>query len=245
VNLFNDRAENLEDKLDELESVFSSYALAAPQLESIRLSFKQYRGQFSDLVDLRLAIGINESSGQQGEFRRDIHALEKALKAKNLKSLSLLLLQLRRHEKDFLLRLDLSYTKLGQQTYQQLREALLANQLSGQVSLLDSYQQRFAAIVVSTQDIGLTPDSGLQGKFREAAHQMEAQLTKLSDTLTPLIQQREQDVKINGLIITSFTAIILLVLLVRNFANLQNTLSPFLLFVYQSKRGHLMLNMKK
>jgi hypothetical protein len=81
--------------------------------------------------------------------------------------------------------------------------------------------------------------------LREATHQMEAQLTKLSDTLTLLIQQCEQDVKINGLIITSYTAIILLVLLVCNFANLQNTLSPFLLFVYQSKRGHLMLNMKK
>jgi len=80
------------------------------------LSSKQYPEQFSDLIDLRLAIESNESSGQQGEFRRDMHDLEQALKVKNLTSLSLLLLQLRRHEKDFLLQLVLCYTIPGQQT---------------------------------------------------------------------------------------------------------------------------------
>lgn len=80
------------------------------------LSSKQYPEQFSDLIDLRLAIESNESSGQQGEFRRDMHDLEQALKVKNLKSLSLLLLQLRHHEKDFLLQLVLCYTIPGQQT---------------------------------------------------------------------------------------------------------------------------------
>lgn len=242
---FDSRAVKLGADLSGLHSIFDSYALPIKQLESIQESFSQYTSQFAYLVELQTAIGLDEISGQQGKFRQNIHLVEASLENANLDSLSLLMLQLRRHEKDFLQRLDLRYVERGQQTYESLRELLILNQLSEQVPILDSYQEGFTQIVASYQEIGLSPDSGVQGTFRGAAHELENHLTNLSMTLNPLIQQREKEVKLNGFVITVFTAIILLTLLVRNFVRLQKSLSSFLLFFHQSKHSYQPLDVKK
>ncbi|MFK7862603.1 MAG: hypothetical protein AB8B95_00105 [Pseudohongiellaceae bacterium] len=242
---FEQRAVGLRTELIGLGSIVDSYTLPPQQLVNIQKSFEQYTGQFASLVQLKTAIGLDEVSGQRGEFRRNIHLLEDALEQADLKTLSLLMLQLRRHEKDFLLRQELSYVTQGQETYEQLRELLLQSELADQVAVLDSYQKGFTDIVTSYTSIGLTPDLGLQGEFRDAAHELEDQLTNLGMTLNPLIQQREQDVKVNGFIITLVTAVILLTLLVRNFIKLQNALSSFLLFFHQSKHSYQPLDVKK
>lgn len=242
---FKDRTAKLESELTKLESIFDSYSLPAEQLTAIRSSFSRYTQEFTRLVELQTAIGMDESSGQQGEFRRNIHTLEQALEDKGLDSLSLLMLQLRRHEKDFLQRLDLAYADKGQQTYGELRDSLLSSSLADKVTVLDSYQSGFTEIVASYQDIGLSPELGVQGEFREAAHRLESQLVELGKTVNPLIAKREQDVKVNGFVITIFTAFVLLSLLVRNFVRLQKALSSFLLFFHQSKRSYAPLDVKK
>lgn len=245
AELFEERAKQFAIELNKLESVFNSYALPIENLDTIRNSFAQYRNQFADLITLQLAIGVDETSGQQGEFRRTIHQLEETLGLQNLESLSILLLQLRRNEKDFLQRLDPIYVSEAEQTYQQLRQALVERQSPDQIMLLDSYQEGFMTLVSSYQEIGLTPDTGVQGNFRAAAHALEEQLTNLGETLNPLIQQRERDVMVYGFAITSVTAIILLTLLARNFVRLQRALSTFLLFFHQSKREYQLLDTKK
>lgn len=242
---FNDRKGELESELAKLESIFDSYSLPREQLAGIRSSFARYTREFTNLVELQIAIGMDESSGQQGEFRRNIHALEEALANEGLDSLSLLMLQLRRHEKDFLLRLDLSYSDQGQKTYEELRQLLLASSLADQVPVLDNYQQGFSEIVTSYQNIGLSPELGVQGEFRDAAHELESQFIELGQTLNPLIERREKDLKVNGFVITIFTALVLLTLLVRNFVRLQKALSSFLLFFHQSKRSYQPLDVKK
>ncbi|WP_419904224.1 methyl-accepting chemotaxis protein [Kiloniella sp.] len=70
-----------------------------------------YEAQFAEVVKDRLAIGLNEESGLRGELRTAVKNAEEKLKSFKADDLTVLMLMMRRHEKDFLLRLDEKYIK--------------------------------------------------------------------------------------------------------------------------------------
>jgi len=103
-----------------------------------------------------------------------------------VKENKIMLLTLRRNEKDFLARLSLKYRGQFENNYQTLSNSIL--QLQGKVSLmsdvdgnklrqlltlLDDYKSDFNRIITLNQQIGLTPDEGLRGQLRSAVHKAE------------------------------------------------------------------------
>jgi methyl-accepting chemotaxis protein len=65
--------------------------------------------RFKTLHDLFVSRGFSEKEGSQGELRAAAHEIEKAVADQGLAELTVLLLQCRRHEKDYLLRGDTKY----------------------------------------------------------------------------------------------------------------------------------------
>lgn len=97
------------------------------------------------------------------------------------------LLQMRRNEKDFLLRKDNAYAVKHADHLKRAGsdlDVLKANLPEGTdpgaidtvVKALRDYGRAFEQIVSMNAEIGLTPDSGLQGKMRDVAHDLEKQL---------------------------------------------------------------------
>ena len=70
-----------------------------------------YEAQFAQVVQDRLKIGLDEESGLRGELRAAVQKAEDKLKEFNADNLTVLMLMMRRHEKDFLLRLDEKYVQ--------------------------------------------------------------------------------------------------------------------------------------
>lgn len=99
-------------------------------------------------------------------------------------SIHLSLLQLRRREKDFLLRNKLSYVQQHQLESASLEEKISAldtlafqNQRSQIITLTEElaqyaehYRENFSRLVKVKQSMGLDKNSGLQGEFRREAH---------------------------------------------------------------------------
>jgi methyl-accepting chemotaxis protein len=82
----------------------------------IAVEFSAYAKVFADLKAANDAIGYTPEEGLQGEFRAAAHTLEAAVTASKRDALLVDLLMMRRHEKDFLLRLDQKYVdKLNKQ----------------------------------------------------------------------------------------------------------------------------------
>ncbi len=97
------------------------------------------------------------------------------------------LLQLRRHEKDFLLRKEKTYSDKHAQALTKTSEdlqRLKTNMPDGTnpaaietvAAALASYGKAFVQVAAINSEIGLTPDDGLQGKMRGAAHELEKQV---------------------------------------------------------------------
>ena len=109
------------------------------------------------------------------------------------RNVSTSMLMLRRHEKDFLLRLDLKYRDKHDKEMQvllgevkKIEKIAKANKLNDIVSKAQAietnaqdYKNKFTSLIDSWIKRGLSHDKGLQGAFRTSVKNLEAELKKL------------------------------------------------------------------
>jgi methyl-accepting chemotaxis protein len=79
------------------------------QALSFRPVIKSYTTRFNNVVSAQKLIGFNENDGLQGKLRAAVHSVESKLKTFDQPRLAVLMLMMRRHEKDFMLRGDEKY----------------------------------------------------------------------------------------------------------------------------------------
>ncbi len=77
--------------------------------EQMSQSFLAYLEQFNTVASVRQEIGLTPDEGLRGRLRKAVHDAEEEILAQNNRFLEAALLRMRRHEKDFLLRLDPKY----------------------------------------------------------------------------------------------------------------------------------------
>jgi methyl-accepting chemotaxis protein len=110
-----------------------------------------------------------------------------------LKDLQIAMLQLRRSEKDFLLRKDVKYQQTFSDTFKHALQLIngLEQRLAGtdfaETKLtvikngLQSYQQIFQQLISSSTAKGLDKNSGAYGKLRDATHVLEESIAAVND----------------------------------------------------------------
>ncbi|WP_422004957.1 methyl-accepting chemotaxis protein [Pyruvatibacter mobilis] len=76
----------------------------AAALDRLTAGIRAHREKFATVVALQQEIGLDEKSGLQGNLRAAVHAVEKRLAEAELDALTVKMLMMRRHEKDFMLR---------------------------------------------------------------------------------------------------------------------------------------------
>ncbi|WP_425934701.1 methyl-accepting chemotaxis protein [Aeromonas rivipollensis] len=143
---------------------------------------KEYSRHFETLRAQQEKIGLTPTSGHYGALRQAIHALEQELKARGQQQESLLMLQLRRDEKDFMLRRDIGYRAKFEQNLAPLAEALAGE--PALAALLERYRQNFLALVTEEQRLGLSASEGLRGELNRSAEQMRQSGMTLTQALT-------------------------------------------------------------
>ncbi|MFC3226693.1 methyl-accepting chemotaxis protein [Marinibaculum pumilum] len=142
-------AETVAAILDDLQAtaVSAQVRRAAAGLAS---EIPQHRAQFGKVVDLQTRLGLDETEGLSGGLRSAVHAVEERLQAADAPPLTVKMLMMRRHEKDFMLRGDPTYVD-RLDTRRQEFDALLAESPippteKQEISrLMDRYQQDFHA----------------------------------------------------------------------------------------------------
>ena len=93
------------------------------------------------------------------------------------------LLQLRRHEKDYLLRRDLSYYEAARSLGQRLLHTAQRSGRSAEVALLQLYLSRFEALVSLERELGLIGDGGLRNRIAETSAALSRQVVALNEVL--------------------------------------------------------------
>ncbi|WP_435641579.1 CHASE3 domain-containing protein [Micavibrio aeruginosavorus] len=93
----------------ELQALIIKDAEITDQAKKFQAGFDDYSAQFDTVVTLQKDVGLNEKSGLLGDLRAAVHGVEEIINAQNQDRLKVLMLMMRRHEKDFLARKDPKY----------------------------------------------------------------------------------------------------------------------------------------
>ncbi|WP_297021122.1 methyl-accepting chemotaxis protein [Thalassospira sp.] len=121
------------------------------ELAEIISSFANYSAKFATVVELQREIGLNEEDGLLGRLRSSVHNVEEALGKYNADNLTVIMLMMRRHEKDFLARLDPKYVGRIDDRLAEFGPALAASSIPASekaeiTNLMKSYVSDFKAL---------------------------------------------------------------------------------------------------
>ena len=146
--------------LSNIEGVVETFEEGDPlkKISGLRSGLNLYRTRFNNLVSIQRTLGLNETRGLQGELRSAAHVLEKRLAEFDQPRLSILLLMMRRHEKDFMLRGDEKSGDLFGERQSEFEDALETSELAAEVqrelsSLLKAYGDAFLAFMVTQSSL--------------------------------------------------------------------------------------------
>ncbi len=181
VPRFDERIAHTGTVISELKTVADSYDLDLPELNQLKVTFTEYQNSFHAVVKATEKVGLDHESGLQGELRQAVHNIETELKALSADSVMVTMLQLRRAEKDFILRGAMKYpekfAKLINTLKQQLEQLGVDPKVMGYA---DTYQAKFSAYVAGRQELGLNSNSGLRLEMRQ---QIQSTETLLDSTI--------------------------------------------------------------
>ena len=163
--------------VNELEQLLAEFDFDTQALETLRQRFSEYGQNFEQVVQAHQLMGLDHESGLNGELRAAVHGIEKALAQYNADSILVTMLQLRRAEKDFILRQDPRYLDKFDTLFvtleQQLRAAAMPTQM---LALANTYQDRFHRYADGARRLGFSSDQGLQLTMRQTIHSTESLL---------------------------------------------------------------------
>jgi signal transduction histidine kinase/DNA-binding response OmpR family regulator/CHASE3 domain sensor protein/F0F1-type ATP synthase assembly protein I len=163
--------------MDEIKQLETDPAEIAT-VETIKQAIAEYKTTFLAVVDLLEKRGFKDS-GLEGQFRQDVHAIEKAVKVQNLDQLTIEMLTMRRHEKDYLLRADEKYIHRLHETVAQFKVNVAATDLSiaekeQLTTLANQYQAKFDQLVqIDTQIVASIKN------YRAAVHRLKPLLERI------------------------------------------------------------------
>ncbi|KGJ95372.1 methyl-accepting chemotaxis protein [Colwellia psychrerythraea] len=212
---FNEQMKNVQRQIDMLSDDFADVGLSMPELASMGNILVQYQDQFSHLVALQKKIGLNAKSGLYGELRVAVHSVETLIGKDNYRLRSEML-QLRRNEKDFMLRLDEKYVDKLNNNVSKLLASVQASSFSfakkQEVSkLINAYKNAFLNLAISQKELGYNDTMGSRNKMRNVVYQVDNELKKL---LLHSEAAVKEDVKFINTLAYSLFAIVLVVALV-------------------------------
>jgi len=172
--------QQLTANISTLSTLFGRYDIPTDDLTALNQNIEQYNLHFKALVAQQKLLGYHPKDGLYGQLREAAHGIEEQVSTLP-PSLLATLLQLRRDEKDFMLRRAPKYTAKFESHYQTLKQQL---EQHGKLdsSLLSVYHDRFIKFTKAVEVMGMTPQLGLQGQMRKSVHNTQDILTRVLTT---------------------------------------------------------------
>ncbi|MBQ4813395.1 methyl-accepting chemotaxis protein [Pseudoalteromonas luteoviolacea] len=209
LDKFENEYRQLQEKKALLNEIFIEFDIDRSQLQEFDQLVKQYHSSFNNVVSLQRTIGLHPKDALYGELRKAVHGVETLLKQREDYKLLTTMLQLRRAEKDFMLRLDTKY--LGKfnkhiETFEgQIRDSDHDSSYQQDlIRLLNVYQNKFKGLIDAQVALGVDLDSGALGEMKRTVQKSDA-------VVAAIVQQTKKEIHNNAEFAKSVAIVIFLV----------------------------------
>ncbi len=201
-----------------LSASLSSSGIQSNALDKMGSYLSEYGDRFNVVVGLQREIGYDSKSALYGALRAKVHSVEEKLT--DIPELTASMLMLRRHEKDFMLRLDLKYlSKFNQEVenFTSLTPVYMGVDDSDAINAaISNYASQFTALIKKEKAKGLDQNSGALGELRATVHEAEKLFKGLKTELHTTIEKSTDSNKqfligaivVVGLVITLATLLV-------------------------------------
>ncbi|WP_372768691.1 methyl-accepting chemotaxis protein [Pseudoalteromonas sp.] len=185
LEAFESEFKALKNTSSTLTELLNELSISTETISQLNRVMEQYKSDFKDVVILQRKIGLHPKDAAYGNLRNAVHKVETLLKQESNYMLLAGMLQLRRNEKDFMLRLDKKYlSKFNDNIQSFIKDIKVAGFDGGfennLLSQLNVYQKEFAALVTAQEALGLDLNSGALGKMSASVAQSDEIVDKMS-----------------------------------------------------------------
>ncbi len=170
--------QKLQKDIKQLDDSMTAQGISTEPLHRFATQTLAYQQRFTELVAKANSVGLDHQSGFYGALRKAAHELETQFKQVQNDKAMISLLQLRRAEKDFMLRSDEKYVTTFEQEMTTFKSLLSTDGQALQVAA-ENYAQAFLALVAGKKEIGLQQDKGITAQMRAAIHETEQSLKSM------------------------------------------------------------------
>jgi len=210
----------LKEDANHLQELFNSQSIYTNEIVSFTNIIADYESAYLKLVSQQQKIGLHPKDGLYGSLRRAVHQVQdKAKKAQNSVLLAAVY-DLRKQEKDFMLRRDLKYVDKFKK---KINKLIKTSDLSIRNNLI-TYKNDFLELVDAEIVIGLDSKKGLQGQMRKIVHKSEIILKNLLIHSSESIHEHINTLNTISIIVTIFLIIIISLLSIIISKNILKTL---------------------
>ncbi|WP_286891183.1 methyl-accepting chemotaxis protein [Pseudoalteromonas sp. ESRF-bin5] len=207
----------LDTKLAELQALMASLNIDTQKAIQLKSLVAKYNSDFNNVVSLQRKIGLNPKDALYGELRSAVHKVETLLNEQQSDELLVLMLQLRRAEKDFMLRLDTKYLPRFDDTITKLEQSLSRSTIDSNTksqlnSLIATYQSSFQALVKAQVELGVNLESGALGKMRESVSKSDTVVSQIVEETVTHVKNSVSEAQFLAITIFVIAGVIVLVL---------------------------------
>ena len=198
-------------KLKHEKEVFVNEGIDFSEIDEFEKVVKSYKNIFIKIVNLQKKIGLTSKDGLYGSLRTSVHKVQENIKSLNDNNLYTKILTLRKHEKDFMLRMDTKYIDKFNNAY--IDTEKYVNTLVNNASLvvnLKEYKKDFLQLVEAEKEKGITSNSGLMKDMRKIIQENEIIMEKLIKSLTTYSEQIILYLKTIAVIVEVFVLVFIL-----------------------------------
>lgn len=209
----------------QIEKLYHAISGAGLDLALVKQADKSMQDYYHSLVqvfELQKIIGLHHNDGLYGALRESVHNAEREIKIVGDEELRADMLQLRRNEKDFMLRSDLQYKAEFVNNiaifYTHLQQSPHSDSVKNKLkSSMQDYQKTLFKLIDNNIAIGLNINIGLTGDMRNSVHRVEDIIANLKISLKENIKEEIGSVDLLVIIediVSSLFALIVIAMLV-------------------------------
>ena len=230
---------SFHQEISDIKTLVKNLSFNGEKLNVIIQSAKLYHAAFRNISEAYIEQGLDYKSGLRGNLRVDAQALEFLIKEPQAK---VILLQMRRSEKDFFSRKELSFFNTQKQYYNELKKVLKNKK---ERTLLEDYEKSFLEAYDLRMKIGINNSQGYVKQMLLSAQEIELQIEKGTQIITPFIQQERENLKNTTYTVFILTALSLILIIFFSARKLTIAFEKFITFFKEAKRSHSHLNANK
>jgi len=232
-----------------LNKQLQEYNYHGPEIQEYLNNLKLYRDNFVNLTKAMQERGLDEKSGLYGSLREAIHKVQNYAKRKKSTPLLAKLYELRKNEKDFMLRKDPRYAREFIENFNKLNCMSIDKSMK---KYLIAYKKEFLALVDIETLCGLNENLGLEGKMRDHVHTTEKLLHTLETNILRF-ELKEKDIMLKSMYITALLSIVIVLFLIFSISNnilkslyiFQRGLLDFFDYLNKKKKSIFAINLEQ